>query len=75
MYSSRSARRIPLVERVGYTRLRRLGRLPKLWLRDSNSTGGDCPNFAESSEQNGTVPFSQTVLLESLRLLLLSIND
>ena len=25
-------------------------------------TAGDCPNFAESAEQNGTVPFSEAVL-------------
>ena len=25
-------------------------------------TVGDCPNFAQSAEQNGTVPFAQTVL-------------
>jgi hypothetical protein len=42
------------------------------FLRGSNKTVGDCPDFAESSEQNGTgtarrvVPFSETVLLESL---------
>jgi hypothetical protein len=24
-------------------------------------SGGDCPDFAESSEQNGTVPFSELV--------------
>jgi hypothetical protein len=24
-------------------------------------TAGDCPNFAQSSEQNGTVPFSEAV--------------
>jgi hypothetical protein len=26
-----------------------------------NKTDGDCPNFAESSEQKGTVPFSETL--------------
>ncbi len=36
--------------------------------RNSNKTDGDCPNFAESSEQNGTVSLSQTVLLEHLNL-------
>jgi hypothetical protein len=25
-------------------------------------TGGDCPDFAQSAEQNGTVPLSETVL-------------
>ena len=30
--------------------------------RSSFKTVGDCPNFAESSEQNGTVPFSETVM-------------
>ncbi len=35
-------------------------------LRNSNKTGGDCPDFAESSQQNGTVSLSQTVLLEFL---------
>jgi hypothetical protein len=29
-------------------------------LRACNKTVGDCPDFAESSEQNGTVPFSGT---------------
>jgi hypothetical protein len=28
---------------------------------------GDCPNFAESSEQNGTVPFSEAILLDALK--------
>ncbi len=35
--------------------------------RNSNKTIGDCPDFAESAEQNGTVPLSGTVLLELLR--------
>jgi hypothetical protein len=35
--------------------------------RNSSKTGGDCPNFAESSQQNGTVPLSETVLLEFLK--------
>ncbi len=30
-------------------------------LRNPNKTGGDCPNFAESSEQNETVPLSPTL--------------
>ena len=30
--------------------------------RSSFKTVGDCPDFAQSSEQNGTVPFSETVL-------------
>ena len=29
--------------------------------RGRPKTVGDCPNFAESSEQNGTVPLSETV--------------
>jgi hypothetical protein len=29
-------------------------------LRAYPRTGGDRPNFAESAEQNGTVPFSET---------------
>jgi len=40
-----------------------------VYIRDSNKTVGDCPNFAEASEQNGAVPFSETVLLEFLNLL------
>ena len=28
---------------------------------------GDCPNFAESAEQNGTVPFSEAILLHALK--------
>jgi hypothetical protein len=36
-------------------------------LRDSNKTVGDCPSFSESTTKNGTVPHSETVLLESLR--------
>lgn len=35
-------------------------------LGHSNKVGGDYPNFAESSEQNETVPLSETVLLELL---------
>ena len=31
-------------------------------LRAYPRTGGDCPSFAQSSEQNGTVPLSETVL-------------
>ena len=27
-------------------------------IRNSNKTAGDCPNFAQSAEQNGTVPLS-----------------
>jgi len=30
-------------------------------LRAYPRTVGDCPDFAESSKQNGTVPFSETV--------------
>ena len=30
-------------------------------LRAYPKTAGDCPDFAESSEQNGTVPFSEAV--------------
>jgi hypothetical protein len=30
-----------------------------LCLRAYPKTGGDCPIFAQSSEQNGTVPFSE----------------
>jgi hypothetical protein len=30
-------------------------------LRAYPRTAGDCPNFAQSSEQNGTVPFSDAV--------------
>jgi hypothetical protein len=30
--------------------------------RTSFKTVGDCPDFAQSSEQNGTVPFSERVL-------------
>jgi NAD+ synthase (glutamine-hydrolysing) len=41
-------------------------RNPKSEIRNSNKTVGDCPDFAKSAEQNGTVPFSETVLLESL---------
>ena len=29
--------------------------------RADPKTAGDCPNFAESSEENGTVPFSEAV--------------
>jgi glycosyltransferase involved in cell wall biosynthesis len=32
-------------------------------------TAGDCPNFAESSEQNGTVPFSEAVLKRPLNVM------
>ena len=34
-------------------------------VRASNKTAGDCPDFAESSEQNGTVPLSEAVLLDT----------
>jgi hypothetical protein len=27
---------------------------------------GDCPDFAESAEQNGTVPLSEAILLDAL---------
>ncbi len=30
-------------------------------LRADPTTDGDCPNFAQSAEQNGTVPFSEAV--------------
>ena len=30
---------------------------------------GDCPDFAQSAEQNGTVPLSQTILLDAFSLL------
>jgi hypothetical protein len=30
---------------------------------------GDCPNFAESAEQNGTVPLSEAILLDALSVL------
>jgi hypothetical protein len=30
--------------------------------RSCFKTVGDCPDFAQSAEQNGTVPFSETVL-------------
>jgi hypothetical protein len=32
------------------------------FVRAYPKTAGDCPNFAQSSEQNGTVPFSEAVL-------------
>jgi hypothetical protein len=32
----------------------------------SNKTVGDCPDFAKSAKQNGTVPLSETVLLQLL---------
>ena len=35
---------------------------------DLPETGGDRPNFAEASEQNGTVPFSRPVSLKPLSL-------
>ena len=35
-------------------------------LRSSFKTVGDCPDFAKSAEQNGTVPFSETVLKHPL---------
>ena len=35
--------------------------------RSGFKTVGDCPNFAQSAEQNGTVPFSETVLKRPLR--------
>jgi hypothetical protein len=31
-------------------------------LRAYPRTGGDCPDFVSAAEQNGTVPFAQTVL-------------
>ena len=31
-------------------------------LRAYPRTGGDCPGFAQSAEQNGTVPLSEAVL-------------
>ena len=34
----------------------------KVKIRDDLKTAGDCPDFAESSEQNGTVPLSGVVL-------------
>jgi hypothetical protein len=34
--------------------------------RACNKMAGDCPNFAESSEQNGTGPFSEVGLLHAL---------
>jgi hypothetical protein len=37
-----------------------------VFLRASDKTAGDCPNFAESAEQNGTVPFSEAVLSGAL---------
>src|SRR5262245_17802261 len=33
-------------------------------------TVGDCPDFAQSAEQNGTVPFSETVLKQPISLVL-----
>ena len=30
----------------------------KVKIRDDLKTAGDCPDFAESSERNGTVPLS-----------------
>jgi hypothetical protein len=30
---------------------------------------GDCPNFAESAEQNGAVPLSEAILLDALNLI------
>jgi hydrogenase maturation protein HypF len=35
---------------------------PRVWLSGCFKTAGDCPSFAESSRQNGTVPFSHAVL-------------
>jgi hypothetical protein len=44
----------------------RAGFLPRIigdtYTRSGFKTVGDCPNFAQSAEQNGTVPFSETVL-------------
>ena len=36
-------------------------------LSASNKMDGDCPDFAESAEQNGTVPLSEAILLDALR--------
>lgn len=36
--------------------------------RASNKMAGDCPDFAQSAEQNGTVPLSVDVLLGAIRL-------
>ena len=47
---------------IGPTSMNRAGKT----LRASNKTAGDCPNFAQSAEQNGTVPFSEAVLLDAL---------
>ena len=41
--------------------------------RNSNKTDGDCPDFAESAEQNGTVPLAEAVLLEFLSRILNSL--
>jgi hypothetical protein len=35
-------------------------------LRAPIKMAGDCPNFAESSQQNGTVPLSEAILLDAL---------
>jgi C4-dicarboxylate-specific signal transduction histidine kinase len=37
-------------------------------LKASNKMDGDCPNFAQSAEQNGTVPFSPAILLDALHV-------
>ncbi len=39
---------------------------PPVTLSGPSTTGGDCPNFAQSSEQNGTVPLSEPVVLGPL---------
>ncbi len=41
-------------------------RCERLLLKGGFNTVGDCPDFAQSAEQNGTVPFSETVLNQSL---------
>lgn len=38
-------------------------------LRVCPKRAGDCPNFAESSEQNGTVPLSEAHLKQTLNAL------
>jgi hypothetical protein len=35
-------------------------------LMNSDKTVGDCPDFPMPGEENGTVPFAETVLLEFL---------
>ena len=41
-------------------------------IRTGFKTVGDCPNFAQSAEQNGTVPLSETVLKPVLVQVLLA---